>query len=153
MFPNFGGLLFVIFQRSSVPDKCFLRRHMFIRRLFILCSSWKMQEFLASKQREKSKRITRTFRQVPNILYLFDLDLIHFNSLHCSHVNRLTCLQCFLQGDIGLTGPPGIPGPPVSTIYSTVPFIYTESYASAAGKRSMAFHSTHRVAAIKTSTP
>lgn len=93
---------------------------------------------------------------------MFDCDLIHFNSSHCSHVNRLTCLQCFLQGDMGLTGPPGIPGPPVSTIYSTVPFIYTVicvldqssvSFKSAAGKRSMVFHSAHKVAAIKTNAP
>lgn len=113
-----------------------------------------MQEFLASKQREKSRR----FGQVLNILYLC-LISTWFILILC--IARLTCLQCFLQGDMGLTGPPGIPGPPVSTIYCSlylhrVICVLDQSsvlFKSAAGKRSMAFHSAYKVAAIKTSAP
>lgn len=83
-------------------------------------------------------------------------------SLCYVYVIYLTWLQCFLQGDIGLTGPAGIPAPPVSEIFFFFSIIYTDSFLldqssvlfkSAAGKKSMLFHRMHRIAAIKTEAP
>lgn len=81
---------------------------------------------------------------------------------HVMYVIHLKCNICFLQGDSGLTGPPGIPGPPVSELYLLIYlFDYLHQlmllldqssvlFKSAAGKRSMLFHRARTVAAIKT---
>lgn len=45
------------------------------------------------------------------------MTVIYVYSVCNVYVIYLTRLQCFLQGDIGLTGPPGIPGPLVSEIF------------------------------------
>lgn len=45
------------------------------------------------------------------------LTVIYVYSLCYVHVIYLTRLQCFPQGDIGLPGPPGMLGPPVSIFF------------------------------------
>lgn len=55
------------------------------------------------------------------------MTVIYVYSLCNVHVNCLTRLQCFLQGDIGLTGPPGMPGAPVSEISDLFIYLFFDS--------------------------
>lgn len=85
--------------------------------------------------------------------------LLSVCSLHYVYMVYLTWLRCFPQGDIGMTGPPGIPGPPVSEIFF-FPIIYpvislldqsSVLFKAAAGERSML--RVHRIAAIRAEAP